>query len=262
MSFDYCAEQVRRGDPDRFLSAMTAPVERRGRLMALYAFNLEVARIPWVTTEPQIAEMRLQFWIDSIEGIYAGRPARKHELLEPLAQVIAEADLPKGDFQRLLEARQFDLYHEPHETPGAFESYIDATSGGLMRLAAAALTPLPSEAQAVVSRFAFATGVANLLRALPALLASRRIPIPGVEGDASDAVRAVARDAKGAARDARRARGTVPAAALPALLAGWRTDAVLGVAESSPQDILSGGAEESEFRKKATLLWRSSTGRW
>jgi len=46
MSFDACAALVAKGDPDRFLSAMTAPVALRGRLLTLYAFNLEVARAP------------------------------------------------------------------------------------------------------------------------------------------------------------------------------------------------------------------------
>ncbi len=44
MSIDACAALVEKGDPERFLPAMTAPVELRGRLMVLYAFNLEVAR--------------------------------------------------------------------------------------------------------------------------------------------------------------------------------------------------------------------------
>ena len=39
---------VERGDPERWRSAMTAPPAARPGLMALYAFNLEVARAPWV----------------------------------------------------------------------------------------------------------------------------------------------------------------------------------------------------------------------
>ena len=55
MSLDACADLVNRGDPDRFRSAMLAPMPIRGDLLALYAFNLEVARAPWVTNEPMIA---------------------------------------------------------------------------------------------------------------------------------------------------------------------------------------------------------------
>ena len=73
-----CADLVRRGDHDRFLAIMSAPVKSRGALFVIYAFNLEVVRAPWVTKEPMISEMRLQWWIDSIDEIYAwGEPLRK-----------------------------------------------------------------------------------------------------------------------------------------------------------------------------------------
>ena len=80
MSLQACAEIVKRGDPDRFLAAMAAPPDARRILFPLYAFNVEVARAPWVTAEPMIAEMRLQWWRDSVEGIYAGEP-RRHAVI-------------------------------------------------------------------------------------------------------------------------------------------------------------------------------------
>ena len=66
MTTDACAALVERGDPDRFAAVMAAPVAARTRLWPLYAFNLEVARAPWVTKEPMIAEMRLQWWRDVV----------------------------------------------------------------------------------------------------------------------------------------------------------------------------------------------------
>ena len=51
MSWEACAAIVEKADPDRFLSAMTAPPEGRALLFPLYAFNAEVARAPWVTSE-------------------------------------------------------------------------------------------------------------------------------------------------------------------------------------------------------------------
>ena len=40
----YCLAQVRRHDRDRYLTALFAGAAARADLMALYAFNLEVAR--------------------------------------------------------------------------------------------------------------------------------------------------------------------------------------------------------------------------
>lgn len=74
MSAEACAALVERGDPDRWRSAMTAPAPRRAGLMALYAFNLEVARAPWVASEPLMVEIRLQWWLDALAEIFDGVP--------------------------------------------------------------------------------------------------------------------------------------------------------------------------------------------
>jgi len=70
MTFDddlvACAKLVERGDPLRFRTVMAAPLHARRVLFPLYAFNVEVSRAPWVTQEPMIAEMRLQWWRDAL----------------------------------------------------------------------------------------------------------------------------------------------------------------------------------------------------
>ena len=90
MSVAACAALVERGDPDRFMAVMAAPVALRVRLFPLYAFNLEIARAPWVTTQPMIAEMRLQWWRD----VVAEPAPRAHEVVGPLHGVIQAAGLP------------------------------------------------------------------------------------------------------------------------------------------------------------------------
>ena len=92
MSLQACAELVHRGDPDRFLATMACPLAAREVLFPLYAYNVEVSRAPWVTEEPMIAEMRLQYWRDVADEIGQSRPPRAHEVAQPLSQVVAAAD--------------------------------------------------------------------------------------------------------------------------------------------------------------------------
>ena len=68
MSDAEVARLVERGDPERWRTAMTAPPRRAG-LMALYAFNLEIARAPWVASEPMLAEIRLRWWRDALADL-------------------------------------------------------------------------------------------------------------------------------------------------------------------------------------------------
>ena len=67
MSLQACANLVARADPDRFAAVMAAPFDARAVLLPIYAAAAEVARAPWMTQEPVIAEMRLQWWRDVFE---------------------------------------------------------------------------------------------------------------------------------------------------------------------------------------------------
>ena len=63
---------VRRHDPDRFLTALFAPPEKRDALLTLYAFNHELARAREVASEPPLALIRLQWWREVVEGARGG----------------------------------------------------------------------------------------------------------------------------------------------------------------------------------------------
>ncbi|MCB1368505.1 MAG: squalene/phytoene synthase family protein [Rhodobacteraceae bacterium] len=255
MSVDACADLVARKDPDRFLSAMTAPANKRAALMVLYAFNLEVARAPWTSTEPMIAMMRLQFWADTLEAISDGRTVPGHEVALPLADLIASQSLPLGPLQALVAARQFDIWREAHADRAAFDAYIDATSGGLMWLAAHALGA-PAEAETAVRNHGWGCGLAALLRAYPALVASGCKPLVN---DTPEGIAALAGD--GLVR-IRAARGVNVGAGAAALRAGWQAKAILRQARADPAAIAEGRLGLSEARRRGSLLWKSVFGVW
>ncbi|MDZ7709930.1 MAG: squalene/phytoene synthase family protein [Roseovarius sp.] len=205
-----CADIVRRADPARFQAAMAAPVAARRVLFAIYAFNVEVARAPWVTQEPMIAEMRLQWWVDALEDIRAGGVVRRHEVVTPLARVL-DAD-GAGWLIDLIEARRWDIGRDPFADEGDFTRYIEATSGNLIRAAARALGPAE---EAALMDAGFALGLANWFRAIPALEAAGRKPLPDGR---PEAVRALAREGLRRLAKVRSGRGAVSRAAAPALL--------------------------------------------
>ena len=119
MSFEACAGIVERGDPERFLAIMAAPVPARRVLFPIIAFNVEVARAPWVTQEPMIAEMRLQWWRDALDEIAEGKEVRKHAVTTPLAEVLTPHQARELD--RLVAARRWDVYSAPFEDAAHFE---------------------------------------------------------------------------------------------------------------------------------------------
>ncbi len=245
MSLEACAEIVQRGDPDRFAAVMAAPTAARARLFPLYAFNLEVARAPWVSKEPMIGEMRLQWWRD----VVAEPAPRAHEVAGPFHALIQEAALPLAVIDRLIEARIHDVYREPFADGAAFDAYLDDTAGGLMWLAAKACGGTD---EAAARALGWAMGLANYLRAVPELEARRRQPLP--DGRA-EAVQALAKD--GLQRLAT-AKGRVP---LAAALAAWQARGLLRQVVANPAVVANGAMGLSEFALRGGLLWAAFTGR-
>ncbi len=249
MSLDACATLVERGDPDRCLAVRAAPPALRGGLFVLYAFNLEIARAPWVAQEPLVAEMRLQWWRDVIENTAAGA-ARAHEVAAPLHDLIRAAGLPLPVLDRMVAARRWDCWREPFEDQAALERYLDETAGGLLWLAA--LTAgAPAAAEAPVRAYGRAAGMAGFLRAVPELRARGRQPLP-----AGTTVAGLTRRGLDWLAGARAARRDVPGRVAPALLAGWQSGAVLRNLAAG------GGGDISEFARRGGLMWQGLTGRW
>lgn len=254
---DFLEDLVRRGDPDRHLSALSAEPVGRRRLFVLYGFNLEVARSAWASPDPAVCAVRLNWWADAIGSSLSGDVRESNDLFSCVAELIRSAKLPPDSFNRMIDARYRDLNRETFSALDEFEEYIDATSGELMALAARTLGA-PEQAIETVKLFAWSSGAVSFLRAVPSL--SKRGW--NAFGANTELVREVVRLASVRLRAARRNRRQVPRGATPALLAGWRTGAALERASSDLGRIDSGQLEESEFMRRATLLARSLTGNW
>src|SRR5271166_6346598 len=106
--FAYCEALVREADKDRYLASLFAPADRRPYLHALYAFDLEVARVRALAREPMAGEIRLQWWREAIAGT---RPeASAHPVAAALTETMARCGLAAATLGDLIEARAFDLY--------------------------------------------------------------------------------------------------------------------------------------------------------
>lgn len=272
-----CARAVESGDRDRFLATMAAPVAARPRLWPIYAVNLELARAPWAASQPLIAEMRLQWWIDALADAGAGKPARAHELAAPLAALIAAARLDPAALIAAAEARRQDCWEEPFADAQAVLAYLRATGAGPMQMALAALAAdyedcadfakIVAKAQAIAGDRGLAGAMANWLIALPDLGARGRAPL----GDAPDPALIADLAAAGLAALARARADWAALAApkdlrralAPGFFPGWQAGAVLRLAAEQPERALApGGLQIAEFRRRGLLAWLALSGRW
>lgn len=251
-------QMLRQGDPDRHAVIIAASDSARARLWPLYAFNLEIARAPYLTQEPMIAEMRLQFWADVLDQIGQGGAVAAHEVATPLADIWRAAGLPVKLGQQMVAARRWDIYKQPFGDEQALLDHIQASSGNLMWLAALVLG-CDAQAEAPVRDMGLASGLANWLLAVPTLQALGRQPLPDLR---AEAIAALARQGLDHLARARARRNQVDRAALPALLTGWQAGAVLKRAAREPAAVAEGRLRVSEFRKRGSLALRALSRRW
>ena len=165
--FGHCEELVRRGDKDRFLASLFAPGDKRRYIFAIYAFNLEIARIRDVVSDALPGEMRLQWWRDALSGCGHGEVSR-HPVAAALMETVERCDLSCEPFMELIEARSFDIYDETMLTTTHLEAYARATSSVPMSLAASVLGAGEcSWTSSMIRHGGTAYAVTGLLRALP-----------------------------------------------------------------------------------------------
>ena len=169
---DYCAEQVRTYDYDRYFAATYAPADVRRGLLALYAFNIEIASARERVSEALLGEIRLQWWRDAIDEIYDGS-VREHAVAAELADAIQKFGLPREPLNRLIDGRVFDMDEEPPEDINAFQNYISATAGELTRIGYRMCGVAGKDDQALLLGSVW--GGTGLLRAIPFHLSQRRV---------------------------------------------------------------------------------------
>jgi 15-cis-phytoene synthase len=173
----HVAQLVRQGDPDRYLSVLYAPEDRRDALLALYAFSLDVASIRDKIREPLAGEIRLQWWRDVISaGVGGGQGS---PVAEALTRAVGEHELPVQPLLNLLDARIFDLYDDPMPSRNDLEGYCGETSSALIQLACLVLDSDAAPDVAVqAGHGGCAYAIAGLVRSLPFQLARGQCYVP------------------------------------------------------------------------------------
>jgi NADH dehydrogenase [ubiquinone] 1 alpha subcomplex assembly factor 6 len=270
-NFDYCAAQVREYDYHRYFAATLASADARRGLIALYAFNLEIASVRERVSEAILGQMRLQWWRDTIGEIYGGT-VRNHAVVSEIARAIAAYDLPRQGFERMIDARMFDLEDEPPEDSAALMTYASATSGQLAAMSALVCGEpgFVAGAEAVGRSWA----LSGLLRALPYHAAQRRVYLPknilrecGLSPDdvmerriASQMREAVAAIATLIGHSEAGYVG-IPRPARPAVAYGAHATLYLRNLEKAGYDVYADRLEPSRFRAQVAIIRSKMTGK-
>ena len=198
-------ETVRKADPDRWLATrFIEDGQARADVIALYAFDHQLARAPQVASEPLMAEIRLAWWSEALDEMFEGRPVRAHPVAQGMAIAVARGGLERSTLDRLIRAREQAAPKAPFVDEGQMLSYLDDVCGALMQ-SAAALLGGPAD-PLTVQAAGRAWGLATARR----LIAPDRLPA----NLSPEAMRRLGREAL---RAARRDLKALPVPAFPAV---------------------------------------------
>lgn len=75
-------------DYENFLCSLLLSSTVRSAALAVRGFNVEISKVQDQVSEPHLAQMRLQFWHDTLEKLFKGN-VPKH----PVAQELYEVEL-------------------------------------------------------------------------------------------------------------------------------------------------------------------------
>lgn len=177
-SFAHAAQLLRETDLDRYLSTLALPAGVRDGVIALLAFNADVAAIRERVSGPAPGEIRLQWWADALTGEGHGA-VRQNPLADALLQTLDRYALPPGTLQRLIGARRFDLYDDPMPDLETFEGYAGETASTLLQLTAMILNEgLPVEPGDAAGHLGVAQAIVGHLRAFGYVSSQGRIMLP------------------------------------------------------------------------------------
>lgn len=160
---------IKQRDYDRYLCALLAPSKRQASLVALLAFNAEIAPVAEVTSEAAIGAIRLKWWEEALDEIYGAGSVREHQVVQALQQAVHAHDLPRELFDRAIQARFLDLESKQgFEDEVSFVNYLDNTAGCLHELMAMVCDARAAiAAREEIMKMARCYAEVGLLRALP-----------------------------------------------------------------------------------------------
>ncbi|MFL6648457.1 MAG: squalene/phytoene synthase family protein [Sulfurifustaceae bacterium] len=147
-----CERKLADANLGRYFSVLFLPPPQRAALAALYAFWEEVREIRDECTEADVARIKLAWWHEELDEIFAGRP--RHPVSVALLPIIREFHLPAQTFFDILEALAGPIVRPQFAAYAGLLDYGRRSRGTLEELAAHVTTgtPAPSAIAAIGAR--------------------------------------------------------------------------------------------------------------
>lgn len=174
----YAEEKVKKYDFYAFVIASTLPPKLKNSYLAFHAFFIEILRSRYISKEPSVCRMRVNFWEESLKEVLEGKTI-KEPILILLKETLKTTSIRKETLFRMIDFLFFDLERNGEiYSIEDLEIFAENTRSLLIYLTLNLFQVDNQDAFIAASHIGRGVGIVDCLKKMPALIKMNINQIP------------------------------------------------------------------------------------
>lgn len=128
LALDYCHQKAAESHSSFLSGFRFLSVEKRNAITVLYAFCRELDDVVDGCTDPNVAQITLNWWHSDLEKVF-NNEMPEHPVHQALKDIRVSFDLPKNEFEALIDGMQMDLEQARYGSFDELKLYCHRVAG-------------------------------------------------------------------------------------------------------------------------------------
>ena len=163
LALDYCHQKAAESHSSFLSGFRFLSVEKRNAITVLYAFCRELDDVVDGCTNPNVAQITLNWWRSDLEKVF-NNEMPEHPVHQALKDIQANFDLPKNEFEALIDGMQMDLEQARYGSFDELKLYCHRVAGVVGRLIARILGFSNPKTLEYADKMGLALQLTNIIR--------------------------------------------------------------------------------------------------
>ena len=177
LALDYCRQKAAESHSSFLSGFRFLSVEKRNAITVLYAFCRELDDVVDGCTDPNVAQITLNWWRSDLEKVF-NNEMPEHPVHQALKDIRASFDLPKNEFEALIDGMQMDLEQARYGSFDELKLYCHRVAGVVGCLIARILGFSNPQTLEYADKMGLALQLTNIIRDVGEDVRQGRIYLP------------------------------------------------------------------------------------
>lgn len=163
LALDYCRQKAAESHSSFLAGFRFLSVEKRNAITVLYAFCRELDDVVDGCIDLNVAQITLNWWRSDLEKVF-NNEMPEHPVHQALKDIRASFDLPKNEFEALIDGMQMDLEQARYGSFDELKLYCHRVAGVVGRLIARILGFSNPKTLEYADKMGLALQLTNIIR--------------------------------------------------------------------------------------------------